>query len=497
MIKIEIPKSKIVLARVIEGRKFKEGFWYFPESSLPKLQELGLVENNIKIQKHKEIEFELSKILRDYQKIIVNKALNNKQYGIFADTGTGKTIMGLEIAKHHKKTLIISPLSIIETAWIDDCNTYYSDLKIINLWDKSRKKRLEQLSLDGDIYIINFDGLKIIIDDIKEKGFDCVIVDESSKMRNMKSQITQTLLGLVDYMPNRFVLSGCPTPNHNSEIFPQMKFINSNIFGNNYYGFLAKYFSQDMANPHRWFQTDINKDNYFNKLSEQSIFVDKNSVVDLPEKTFLVRKVGMEKEQRQYYDNMIQDIKDNINTWSKFEFTAKLMKLREMCSGFIVNKDKTITEFKTNKDSELANVIDEIGNKPIIIWCQFIYEIEKLAKKFNGVALTSKTKDRDNIIRDFRDNKIKLLFVHPKLLGMGVTFTNCSYNIYYSQSYSYEEFKQSQDRIHRIGQVNKCTYIMLQCKNTIDENIYDCLQKKKNAVDELYQEMILDNFNKL
>ena len=29
--------------------------------------------------------------------------------------------------------------------------------------------------------------------------------------------------------------------------------------GNNYYGFLAKYFTQDMANPHRWYQTQENK----------------------------------------------------------------------------------------------------------------------------------------------------------------------------------------------------------------------------------------------
>lgn len=34
---------------------------------------------------------------------------------------------------------------------------------------------------------------------------------------------------------------------------------------------------------------------------------------------------------------------------------------------------------------------------------------------------------------------------------------------------SYEEFRQCQDRIHRIGQDNKCTYIILQCKNTIDK----------------------------
>ena len=56
-------------------------------------------------------------------------------------------------------------------------------------------------------------------------------------------------------------------------------------------------------------------------------------------------------------------------------------------------------------------------------------------------------------------------------------------------SFSYEEFKQSQDRIHRIGQNSKCTYIILQGKNTIDGKIYDCLQRKGYAVDELYLEM--------
>lgn len=105
------------------------------------------------------------------------------------------------------------------------------------------------------------------------------------------------------------------------------------------------------------------------------------------------------------------------------------------------------------------------------------------------MALTSKTKNRDDIIRDFKNNKIKMLFTHPQLLGKGLTFTNCNYNIYYSLSFSYEDFKQSQDRIHRIGQINKCTYIVLQMKNTIDEKIYSCLKRKGNSVDELYLEM--------
>jgi len=486
MIKLQVPKDKITYIRTIEGRKFKDGFWYFPESSLSKLQEYKLIDIEYQVKEKEIKQYELSEYLYKYQKEIVNDALNQGSYGIFMDTGTGKTAVGLEITNHFNKTLVVSPLSIIDAAWIEDCKRFYTNKKIVSLWSTNKKDRIEFLNTEADIYVINFDGIKVIFNEILEKKFDCIIVDESSKMKNHKSQITQYLLKLLDVIPNRFVLSGCPAPNHNSEMFSQMKFINPDIFGNNYYGFLAKYFNQDMENPHRWYQTQENKDSYFNRLSTQSKFIRKVDCLDLPDKIFQVRKFELCKEQKKYYENMLQDIKDNINQWSKFEFTAKLMKLREIISGFIINKDGTISEFETQKDNELFSVIEDIGDKPIIIWCQFTHEVNRLAKKFNGTALTSKTKNRDIVISDFKNNKIKLLFTNPKLVGHGLTFINCNYNIYYSLSFSYEEFKQSQDRIHRIGQVNKCTYIILQGKNTIDEIMYKCLQNKKSAVDELY-----------
>ena len=217
--------------------------------------------------------------------------------------------------------------------------------------------------------------------------------------------------------------------------------------------------------------------------------MNKEDCVDLPDKIFEIKEFDLDKEQRKYYNDILNDIREHINEWSKFEFTAKLMKLRETVSGFVIQKDGSISDFKTNKDKILEDSLSEIGNKQVIVWCQFIHEIERLAEKFDGVALTSKTKNRDDVIRGFKNGDIKLLFTHPKLLGKGATFTNCTYNVYYSLSFSYEEFKQSQDRIHRIGQTNKCTYIILQGKNTIDQRIYNCLQRKGNAVDELYLEM--------
>ena len=489
MISLEIPVEQIPYVRTIEGRKFKNGKWHFPDHALPTLQKYGLVAKDVDIEKPKKKEYNLSPFLRGYQKGIVNDALNAGCYGIFTETGTGKSAMALEISSYFHKTLILCPLSVIETAWIDDCHKFYPDRKIVNCWANSREGRINALNEDADIYVMNSESYKILKNEIRVAGFDCMIVDESSCMKNMGSQITSMILEMVPVIPHRFVLSGCPCPNHNSEIFPQMKFVNNEIFGNNYYGFLARYFHQDMANPHIWFQTDEDKERYNLRLGEQSVFLKKEDCVDLPDKIFQVRCFDLSAEQRKYYDQLLNDIQSHINEWSKFEFTAKLMKLREVSSGFVYSKQSDVRTFNSNKPNALKEVLDDIGDKQVIIWCQFQHEIESLAKQFGGVGLTSKTKGRDEIIKGFRDGKIKYLFTHPQLLGKGLTFVNCTYNIYYSLSFSYEEFKQSQDRIHRIGQTNKCTYIILQARNTIDEKIYDCLQRKKSAVDELYNEL--------
>lgn len=489
MISLSVPVDKIHFVRSIEGRKFRDGKWIFPESALETLIKYGLLGNEYELKEKEYVQYDLSDFLYKHQKEAVNKALNEDGYGLFLDTGCGKTLCGIEIAKHLGKTLVLCPLSIIETAWIDDCKKFYPELKIVNCWSNSKQKRIDALNTDADIYVMNYESFKILKNKIRKKDFKCMIVDESSVMKNMKSQITTDILSCVEFIPRRYILSGCPTPNHNLEIFPQIKFCNSDMFGNNYLGFQASYFHQDLENPHVWYQTQDDKDRFFRKLSKGSVFVNKEDCVELPDKIFAIKEFDLDKEQRKYYNDILNDIKEHINEWSKFEFTAKLMKLREVVSEFVIQKDGSASDFKTSKDNVLEDTLSEIGNKQVIVWCQFIHEIERLAKQFDGMALTSKTKNRDDIIRKFKNGDIELLFTHPKLLGKGVTFTNCTYNIYYSLSFSYEEFKQSQDRIHRIGQKNKCTYIILQGKNTIDQKIYRCLQHKENAVDELFLEM--------
>ena len=109
----------------------------------------------------------------------------------------------------------------------------------------------------------------------------------------------------------------------------------------------------------------------------------------------------------------------------------------------------------------------------------------------NVVTAFGNTKDVDDSILKFKNGVADYIIAHPKTLKYGVTLTNCSYAIYYSMSYSHEEFYQSHDRIYRKGQINKCTYIFIQAENTIDERIYEVVQNKKSEI-ELFEMLMKD-----
>ena len=55
--------------------------------------------------------------------------------------------------------------------------------------------------------------------------------------------------------------------------------------------------------------------------------------------------------------------------------------------------------------------------------------------------------------------------------GYGITLTAASTVIYYSNNYDLEKRIQSEDRAHRIGQVNPVLYIDMVAKKTVDEKI--------------------------
>jgi len=110
-----------------------------------------------------------------------------------------------------------------------------------------------------------------------------------------------------------------------------------------------------------------------------------------------------------------------------------------------------------------------------------IEAIEALLKK-KGIGYSliyGATKDRAEQVQQFQtDPEVKVFIGQLQTTGMGLTLTAASVAVFYSLDFSYANYEQSRARIHRIGQKEKCLYIHLVCKNTVDEKIMAALQKK-------------------
>ena len=93
----------------------------------------------------------------------------------------------------------------------------------------------------------------------------------------------------------------------------------------------------------------------------------------------------------------------------------------------------------------------------------------------------TKQEDRQRNITRFQDKESETRFFigNTQTGGYGITLTAASTVVYYSNNYDLEKRLQSEDRAHRIGQVNKVTYIDLICENTVDEKIVKALKSKK------------------
>lgn len=175
---------------------------------------------------------------------------------------------------------------------------------------------------------------------------------------------------------------------------------------------------------------------------------------------------------------------------------AKMTRLSQIVGSTLKLPDGECTRFKaTPKLDALMDILDAIDpSHGVIVWAQYKEEVRMIGDALTKKGITNSLnygetpKDlRKENMADFQEGKTRV-FVANSALAYVVTLTRASYAIFYSNSYSYTNRYQSEDRCHRIGTTGSPTYIDLIARNTVDMLVINALNSKKDLA-----EYILDN----
>lgn len=460
----------------------------------------------------------MQSLFKHQQEAIEFAVRNRGSCALFHDPGLGKTRTGLEIFKHFRqqnpklRLLVVCPLSLVNSAWGEDIKRF---TEFSHGYIKEIKGALP------DIVIVNYEAfisrkyLPVIERLIIGNQFMCVL-DESSRLKNHKSVTTKTILAMAEYFRFRVIASGTPMPNSEAELWGQISFVQPYLLPKSFYAFRNTYFYLErngeimttgryvsreqmreiLSSGWKYVISAENRRRLMNEINPVCHWVKKSEALDLPEKVDQIREVTLSAKEAKAY----QEMRDLLVTEIEGEeisaqiVLTKLMKLRQATSGFFYGEDGKVVEVdKSSKLKELEEIVEELGNQPVIIWVQFHHEINViyglLSEKYGPsqiATLYSETNDKEASIKRFQNGEARFLIAHPKSAAHGLTFVNCKTMIFYSMDYSYESHAQARDRIHRIGQKNNCLYIYMIATDTIDEQLLLVLQKKKGLQDAVY-----------
>lgn len=418
------------------------------------------------------------KKLFDYQQKIVDNELKPSS-ALFMEPGTGKTVTSLALFKKSKQTkiLVICILSKLQD-WQDDlkseCNI---DAIILN---KGTKKNTEiLLENKSNAHIINFESVWRCKEILKRVDKDTyIIVDESHKIKSVKSNIGKFMQKLKIKTKYKCILTGTPQSRGYIDYFNQLSFIDMitvpfKTFNDTFCVYEIEQYNgfpfKKLIGYKNTKELDkiINENCVFFKRDIKNKQIPKEIDIkfDKPKKYAFFKRVRI-------YEDFVADNASKL-----------FVNLRKMCSG---NIDKY--EVDKQKIQWLEDFCENL-NFRLVIFYNFNFEKDKIIElmkklkipysQFNGAV-----KDLSNFNK--YENGVVLCQYQSASLGLN-DLVKSNVCILYSPSLNYTDYTQSKKRIDRIGQTKKPLFYNLYCKDTIEEKILETIKKGQDFDNKMFE----------
>ena len=428
----------------------------------------------------------------------------NKKAFCFNEQGTGKTASAIWASDYLlkqgiiKRVLVICPLSIMDSAWRDDLFTFATH-RTVSVAHGASQKRKKIINEGSEYVVINYDGVAIVLDELRRGGFDLIIVDEATHYKNARTTRWKTLKQLVSEDTWLWMMTGTPAAQNPTDAYGLAKLVNPNGVPR----FFGSFKDQLMfkVSQFTWKVRETATDIVFNAL-QPAIQFTKEECLDLPEMIFTKRAVEMTAQQKKYYkqlkDKMVMDITGEQVT--AMNAAVSLNKLLQISAGAVYTDDGEVLEFDIrHRYKVLREVIDESSQK-VLIFVPFKHVIDILTDKLRSEGITTEVirgdvpaHRRTDIFKSFQESvDQKILVIQPQAAAHGVTLTAANTVVWWGPTSSLETYDQANARVHRSGQKHKSTVVQLQ-GSAAEKHVYTLLDKRINVhtkLTDLYKEIL-------
>ena len=451
----------------------------------------------------------------EHQKVALEKSYDKKNFGYFMEMGCGKSkvlldnITWLYDNKLIDTAVIVAPKGVYRNWEVSEIPTHLpEDIQPeVYVWSANPNKGQRERLSEGvnktrtlRILLVNVEAfgaskkvLQYLEHFVRDSTF-LLAVDESTTIKNPKAKRTKALVKLGQGATYKRILTGSPVTKSPMDLYAQCGFMDKNLLGfDSYYSFQGRYaITRTQRMGSHSFQQIVgyrNLSELSDKLERFSFRVTKEEALDLPDKIYTVREVGVTNEQLTYYHSIktaAMALLDEGELVSAPSIMTQLLRLQQVLCGHLMTDDGELVEFPTKRMDALMDTIEEMSGK-IIIWSRFRYDIRKitvmLESKYGPGSTVSyfgdtSDADRQSAIEAFQSGDARFFVANPQTAGYGLTLTAATNVIYYANDFNLETRVQSEDRAHRIGQHHPVLYVDLMTKGTVDVHIVKTLQNK-------------------
>lgn len=429
--------------------------------------------------------------------------IKDKNYAaIFHEQGLGKTKIAIDLLLYWLKereidtVLIVTKKTLVKN-WAEEFSEHtHIRPKIL---DYNKRSNFYVLNSRAEVVITNFETISGEFDRmvlfLKTRNVG-IIIDESTKIKNPESKLTQDFFKLSALFKIRIIMTGTPVANRPYDIWSQIFFLDhGDSLGTDFSSFKTSCnLSNDLGhneNQRQHFENSISS--IFEKISDFSVRETKNSgVVSLPTKKYMSFYVGFEDEQRRIYEQIRTEMIMTIHRGDKAlldesqDSLKRLLRLVQAASNPRLLDDRY--DSKSAKEESLDELISDIisRDEKVIVWSIFTDNIDFFCKKYkeyDAVKITGKmnVEERGHSVDKFKYGDSRILFATPQSAKEGLTLTVANNCIFYDRGFNLDDYLQAQDRIHRISQKKQCNIYNLMVVDSIDLWIDKLLKAKQAA----------------